>query len=483
MSEIEPFLLTVLQNEIHTSNSQNLNNHEIEVVSCTLKDLFDCLNTPIPHTSILGQITIPEYQRPYVWRKKELQKLIRDIKEYQFNTEDNKPLYYLGSLILHKDSDNKLNIIDGQQRITTMLLWYCLQNPEFDLPIVFKSPVSIDRIIKNSFFFKNQFELPKINFDDFNVTLVVTSSEDNAYTFFETQNTGGVRLSGADIIKSHHLRAIEPALLNSNAIDWERLSNLSYVIDLLAKARYWNFLQWREYPSFRNEKLIKESVVDEFTERTKKERKNISYRQIELIDIDSQQQILFNQKSKSVRQPLYDGTNSIQYFKEMVECYESVFISDSDYRVNPEFYSFRNILLKGWNGTVFLKELFELAIVLYVNKFGYTQLYEFSLWAFRYIYSKRVTNDRTVRENTIFSFIKDNRLLDILANVFTHDEVIDFLKAFSYQFNEKNIDKNNVKGRFIIGLSGYFSEDFKNSEKYKFEYDHLLQRDIYAKLK
>jgi hypothetical protein len=140
-------------------------------------------------------------------------------------------------------------------------------------------------------------------------------------------------------------------------------------------------------------------------------------------------------------------------------------------------------LLKGWNGTVFLKELFELATVLYVNKFGYTQLYEFSLWAFRYIYSKRVTNDRTVRENTIFSFIKDNRLLDILANVFTHDEVITFLKAFSYQFNEKNIDTNNVKGRFIIGLSGYFSEDFKNSEKYKFEYDHLLQSDIYAKLK
>jgi hypothetical protein len=456
----------------------------IEVVSCSVLDLFNCSDIPIPDSSIKGNLLIPEYQRPYVWKEKELQKLIRDIHEYQASTDNYKALYYLGSIILHKDATNQLNIIDGQQRITTILLWYSLHNPDFDFSITYKSPVSIDRIQKNLIYLKQQHELPKFKLDDFNVTLVVTNNEDDAYTFFETQNTGGVRLTGADIIKSHHLRAIEStALLNSNAKEWEQLSHLSYVIDLMAKARYWNCLQWRYYPSFRNEKQLKDAVVDEFTERTKKENKNISYRQVELRDHDSQQQIWFNQKSKSVRQPLYDGINSIQYFKEMVECYESVFVSNTDYKVSDKFYLFRDKLLKGWNGTIFLKELFELATVLYVNKFGYSQLYEFALWTFRYIYSKRITNDRTVREDSIFKFVYDNKLLDIIANVYTHDEVIDFLTDFNYEFNEKNIETYNVKGRFIAGLAEYFSSDFKNTEQLKIKYDFILKRDIYAKLK
>lgn len=57
---------------------------------------------------------------------------------------------------------------------------------------------------------------------DINFTLVVTDSEDKAYRFFETQNTGGVRLTGSDIIKTHYLRSIERHQQNDYARRWKQ---------------------------------------------------------------------------------------------------------------------------------------------------------------------------------------------------------------------------------------------------------------------
>lgn len=454
----------------------------VETSSCTLMDLFSSHVHAIPKTRILGQLRIPEYQRPYVWKEKELKKLISDISIFQKDTTIDKSLYYLGSLILHK-KNNKLNIIDGQQRITTMLLWYSLQNSSFDFPLSFKSPVSIRQIQKNARFFKNELKLPVLRLEDFNVTLIVTHNEDDAYTFFETQNTGGVRLSGADIIKSHHLRAIEEnSELKENAKSWEQLNHLTYVIDLITKGRYWNFLQWRNYPSFRNQKGIKEAIVDEFTERTGKEKKNTSYRQVQFLEKNGRQHIHSVHKGKSIRQPLNDGINVIQFFKEMVECYERVFVLENDELISSEFLKLRKALLLGDNGTRYIKELFELATIFYVNRFGYSQLYEFSLWAFRYVYSIRIKSDRTVRENSIFKFVRENSILDVIANAFTHEEVISNMQAYQYEFNDKNIEEKNVKGRFVIGLSSYFSEDFKNIPQVKKGFDILLKKEINAKL-
>ncbi len=459
---------------------------KIEVASCSLLELFDTGNTPIYNTNIFGDLTIPEYQRPYVWKKKQLQKLINDVEVYINNTEKDKAMYYLGSVILHQ-KDDKLNIIDGQQRITTLLLWYSFQNSNFDLPIDYQSPATIRQLKYNLNYFKELQDsnlLPVIDLNSFNVTLVVTQNEDDAYTFFETQNTGGVRLSGADIIKSHHLRAISSrALVNSHASSWEQLNHIEYVIDLVTKARYWNFLNWRSYPSFRDEANLKEVAVNEFTEKTKKEKHDISYKLIEVVNKEHNQQFKFNSNTKNIRQPLSDGINAIGYFTDFVEIYHSLFISKDDHRVIKEFYDFRTKLINGQNGTLFLKELFELVTVAYVNKFGYSHLYEFSLWSFRYVYSKRVINDRTVREDSIFKFVYDEKIIDKILNVFTHEEVIALLKKFSYNFNDKNSGPNNRKGRYIRNLATYFSADFLHPEKLTNHFDKILKKGIYGKLK
>lgn len=60
--------------------------------------------------------TIPEYQRPFKWREKHIERFIKDIKE-SMDTGG----YFIGSIILVKKTDG-YDIIDGQQRLTTLLL-------------------------------------------------------------------------------------------------------------------------------------------------------------------------------------------------------------------------------------------------------------------------------------------------------------------------------------------------------------------------
>lgn len=70
---------------------------------------------------------IPDYQRPYAWTETECLTLWDDLFEFaipdnnadKFNTDEE---YYLGPIVTFKNDDNKLEIIDGQQRLTTLML-------------------------------------------------------------------------------------------------------------------------------------------------------------------------------------------------------------------------------------------------------------------------------------------------------------------------------------------------------------------------
>lgn len=70
---------------------------------------------------------IPDYQRPYAWEIEECQTLWSDIFEFAFPDEDSTKFnsddeYYLGPIVTFKNEDGKLEIIDGQQRLTTLML-------------------------------------------------------------------------------------------------------------------------------------------------------------------------------------------------------------------------------------------------------------------------------------------------------------------------------------------------------------------------
>lgn len=70
---------------------------------------------------------IPDYQRPYAWDQEQCQTLWDDIYQFSFpdNNSDNfdeNEEYFLGSIVTYKNEKGKLEVIDGQQRLTTILL-------------------------------------------------------------------------------------------------------------------------------------------------------------------------------------------------------------------------------------------------------------------------------------------------------------------------------------------------------------------------
>ncbi|AMD81070.1 hypothetical protein AXW82_00620 [Mycoplasmopsis canis PG 14] len=67
---------------------------------------------------------IPDYQRPYSWSEDEVITLFNDLWEYYiFNNESNeRDPYFLGNIVIFKNSNNEYEVIDGQQRITTISL-------------------------------------------------------------------------------------------------------------------------------------------------------------------------------------------------------------------------------------------------------------------------------------------------------------------------------------------------------------------------
>jgi len=69
------------------------------------------------------QYIIPPYQRAYSWTNIQCKALFEDIKQAFYNKSQEG--YFLGNMVLAKSraKENRLEVIDGQQRLTTLILF------------------------------------------------------------------------------------------------------------------------------------------------------------------------------------------------------------------------------------------------------------------------------------------------------------------------------------------------------------------------
>lgn len=67
------------------------------------------------------KFAIPEYQRPYAWTTDQIQTLFDDLVEYT-SGEEKDGTYFLGTIVAYENDENEQEIIDGQQRITSLFL-------------------------------------------------------------------------------------------------------------------------------------------------------------------------------------------------------------------------------------------------------------------------------------------------------------------------------------------------------------------------
>ena len=70
---------------------------------------------------------IPDYQRPYAWDEVECSTLWDDVCSFAIpdnnsDSFDKNDEYFLGPIVIFKNGQGKLEVIDGQQRLTTLVL-------------------------------------------------------------------------------------------------------------------------------------------------------------------------------------------------------------------------------------------------------------------------------------------------------------------------------------------------------------------------
>lgn len=69
---------------------------------------------------------IPEYQRPYAWTDEQVETLFEDLWEFTATSggTEREGSYFLGSVVSYENEDGEQEIIDGQQRITSLFCYY-----------------------------------------------------------------------------------------------------------------------------------------------------------------------------------------------------------------------------------------------------------------------------------------------------------------------------------------------------------------------
>lgn len=87
----------------------------INVNKQSVKDLLS--------SGAVHKFVIPEYQRPYAWSEDEVETLFNDLLEFTKKTLNHKDqTYFLGSVVSYTNENGEQEIIDGQQRITSLFL-------------------------------------------------------------------------------------------------------------------------------------------------------------------------------------------------------------------------------------------------------------------------------------------------------------------------------------------------------------------------
>ena len=91
-----------------------MSNTKEYVKTLTISDLFDDENK--------CKYIIPIYQRNYAWGDDEISSLLQDIKNACEKNKEQDKNYYIGSLVVYRRENGDFEVIDGQQRLTTLTL-------------------------------------------------------------------------------------------------------------------------------------------------------------------------------------------------------------------------------------------------------------------------------------------------------------------------------------------------------------------------
>ncbi|HEC1748395.1 DUF262 domain-containing protein [Campylobacter sp. IFREMER_LSEM_CL1846] len=422
---------------------------ENEVKSCvvSLKELVcgDIINGSNIFDKAFS-LNIPYYQRPYAWGIEQVKILLKDISEQI----DKNQKYLLGSLILHKGNteivegqqqkDNEFNIVDGQQRLTTLaLILRVLCKCNFLNNVKYSHNESKYHIKENYEYIKAYFESYSdkkcefLNFllENIEFICVLAPSEDDAFLFFDSANSKGKGLKSYDLIKAFHLHSLEKnqgGMLGYYARKFENLAKderkITILFDeLLAPAR-----AWLKHKNIRVDKIKTEQIYEEFCKEFFSDK------------------FLYSKEGLGVLSSFANGVDFFEYLFKYNELFDKL----SNNALYQELDKICDI------GFIYNKYIYAIAVMIYFSKFPNGNSDYFLLLIARAAFSLRVYGLSISRAT------QNNYALEFLEKV--------YFVSFEEELEQNLLDfiaiKNEEERKSSQELDGGRSDYVKIVEKY-----------------
>ena len=222
-----------------------MSNAKEYVKTLTISDLFNDENK--------CNYIIPIYQRNYAWGDDEISSLLQDIKNACEKNKEQDKNYYIGSLIVYRRENGDFEVIDGQQRLTTLTLIMhhlgklSFRNVSFEhreeseqalsnlnsekLPSNFSQALkTIKKIIDE--WGNNKDKIVKFLLDKVEIIRTEVPEGTDLNHYFEIMNTRGEQLEKHEILKARLMKVLPTPIEQSLfAKIWDSCSDMSrYVV-------------------------------------------------------------------------------------------------------------------------------------------------------------------------------------------------------------------------------------------------------------
>lgn len=143
---------------------------------------------------------VPDYQREYVWEaEKHVKQLLVDV--YEAYTADRNKEYFIGTTVVFSDKGNTCELIDGQQRTTTLFLMLCaFRNIYKELGLPTKA---MDNLISQPTYDHNGDEVNKYHLElqyEASSNILVSLAEQKEYTGGKTLSTKRIEAAYQSIV-------------------------------------------------------------------------------------------------------------------------------------------------------------------------------------------------------------------------------------------------------------------------------------------
>lgn len=412
------------------------------------------------------KLHIPNYQRPYRWKHKNVFDLLNDINNVASKQND-KLEYRIGSLILHK-TDKGLDIVDGQQRITTIALIIkaldC-DNEYSELISSFCEQGQFSHIDSHANIKENyrsikewindtlKDESAKTKFLSFLIyqcsfVFIEVGEEylSEAFQMFDSQNGRGRELEAYNLLKAYHLGVMYTPNINEDTRvecdqHWEaatRYQNqdvLKQVIhEHLYRTRLWarniqagsfdkttlsefkgfTISQNRvDYP-YQNRLLLQMAIPSEIYELTKNRFND------EEVERNSNQ-------FASIIQTIINGKNFFDYVQTYIESYKLLFMGEGNgngkAKDEDELLNFRTFYKKqccyngsGRTGDGYIRDLYKSLILYLFDKYGMSGVNKYHKALYACVYRLRLEKKRVYYQTVAKHPIANYELFAIISD-------------------------------------------------------------------